>query len=291
MQNHKLPLSVIILTYNEENNILKCLESIYNWVGEIIIVDSYSSDRTLEIARKFTDKIYQHPFQTHAKQWNWAFKNINFSYEWCLVLDADQVVSQELSYELKELFKNLPLDIDGYYIKRKYIFNGRWIRFGGYYSRYLLRLFKIKEVFCDENELVDKHFYVKGKTKKLKNDLIEENLNENDISFWLKKHIHYAELLAKEEMIYKKNKNRLIKPYFFGSLDQKILWLKNIYYHLPLYLRAFMYFFYRYILKLGFLDGRTGFLFHFLQGFWYRLIVDIKIKELLKDGFYLSAEK
>ncbi|MCM8799292.1 MAG: glycosyltransferase family 2 protein, partial [Candidatus Omnitrophica bacterium] len=245
--------------------------------------DSFSSDNTLEIAKNFTNKIYQHQFETHAKQWNWIFKNLELSYDWCLALDADQVVSDELAEEIKKLFKNLPLDIDGYYIKRKYIFKGKWIRYGGYYPRYLLRLFKIKKVFCDENELVDKHFYVNGKTLKLKSDLIEENLNEENISFWIKKHIHYAELLAKEELTYKKYKNRLIKPSLFGNPDQKILWLKIIYYRLPIYLRAFLYFLFRYILLRGFLDGKVGFLFHFLHAFWYRLIVDIKIEELNKN--------
>lgn len=285
MVSDKIPLSIVILTYNEEKNILKCLKSIYGWAGEIVIVDSFSSDNTLEIVKKFTDKIYQHPFETHVKQWSWIFKNLKFSYDWCLALDADQVVSDQLRDELKYLFKNLPSRINGFYIKRKYIFKGKWIRYGGYYPQYLLRLFKIKEVFCDENEFVDKHFYVKGKTSKLKSDLIEENLNEEDISFWLKKHIHYAELLAKEEIIYKKYKTRIIKPSLFGNPDQKTLYLKNIYYRLPLYLRAFLYFFFRYILLGGFLDGKTGFLFHFLQAFWYRLIIDIKIEELNKSGY------
>ena len=280
MLEGKLPISCIILTYNEEKNILKCLQSLYSWIGEIIIVDSFSQDKTIEIAKQFTDKIYQNPFTTHVEQWIWAFNNVELNYEWCLALDADQVVSCELKKELIELFKNLPEGIDGFYIKRRQIFRGRWIRFGGYYPKYLLRLFKIKKVFCDENELVDKHFYVKGKTAKLENDLIEENLKENDISFWLKKHINYVELLVKEELIYKKNKKRLVKPSLFGSPEERIFWLKDIYYHLPLYIRAFLYFFYRYILLLGFLDGKEGFLFHFLQGLWYRLIVDIKIEEL-----------
>lgn len=278
----RLPISAIILTYNEEKNIHNCLQGICDLLDEIFIVDSGSTDRTKEIARAYTDKLFFHPFENHAKQWNWAFNNLPLSNEWCIALDADQRLTEGLKNELNEIFKIMPgPDIKGFYINRRQVFWGKWIRFGGYYPKYLLRLFRAKEVSCDERELVDKRFYVSGRTGVLKHDIIEDNSNENDLSFWISKHNRYSGLLAQEELRYRKSGSEgFVSPSLFGNFDQKTLWLKGIYYRLPLYVRPFIYFFYRYFVKLGFLDGKTGFVFHFLQGFWYRMLVDIKISEL-----------
>ena len=126
----KTPVSAIILTYNEEKNLSACLNSLHDIVEEIIIVDSYSNDKTLEIVKKYTDKIYQNPFSTHSKQWKWAIDNISLKNEWIFAIDADQRISPELNRELKELFRNNADTADGYYINRKQIFLGRWIKYG-----------------------------------------------------------------------------------------------------------------------------------------------------------------
>lgn len=284
IENSTLPISAIILTFNEEKNIENCLLSIKGFAQEIFIVDSYSSDRTLEIARNYTDKIYQHPFEIHAKQWNWAFRNLPLSNEWCFPLDADQVIPGKLQDELRQVFQALRADINGFYINRRQYFRGKWIIFGGYYPKYLLKLFKVKASRCDERELVDHRFYVQGKIGKLKHCIIEDNRNEDNITFWLEKHLRFATLKAQEISSYrKKRRSWLIKPALLGSDDQRVLWLKDLYYTLPLYIRPFLYFFFRFFILLGFLDGARGFLFHFLQGFWYRLIIDTKIAELEKQ--------
>jgi glycosyltransferase involved in cell wall biosynthesis len=285
MEKTKLPISAVILTYNEGKNIEACLESICSWIGEIFIVDSFSTDRTTEIAKRYTNKIYQHPFETHNKQWNWAFKTLPLSFEWCLAVDADQIISEKLQNELKESFKTPSLDINGYYIKRKQIFRGKWIRFGGYYPKYLLKVFKVKDVFCNEMELVDHRFYVQGKIAKLKNDIIERNLNEDSMAFWIEKHSRYATLLAKETISRRNTTpNNTIRTFVFGTPDQRVFWLKGIYEHMPLYIRPFLYFFWRYFICLGFLDGKQGFIFHFFQGLCYRLLVDIEIHRLKTEG-------
>lgn len=295
------PLSVVVLSYNEERNLLDCLTSVSGWAGEIFVVDSGSTDRTVEIAQQCGAHVATHPFESHAKQWNWALRNLPFSFEWVLCLDADQRVTPELADEIAQLFvrevdrrqpaagagwqaKSLT-EVDGFYIKRRQIFRGTWIKHGGYYPKYLLKLVRHERTWSDENELLDCRLYVKGGTKVLQHDLIEDNQNEFDISFWIAKHNRYAALQAQEEMLRSRDGTGWsIRPSLVGTPDQRTLWCKRLWYHLPLYVRPFLYFFYRYFLRLGFLDGKQGFLFHFLQGFWYRLVVDVVLDDLRLRG-------
>lgn len=274
---NKLPISVIIITYNEEKNIEECLKSACGWIDEIFIVDSYSTDRTLEIARGYTDKIYQHPFKNFAQQRNWAQENLPIKNEWIFHLDADERASPELVLELGRIFSSR-IDVDGFMLSRKTIFQGRWIRFGGHYPVYHLRIFK-KQRGRSEERLYDQNYIVNGKVIKIKGDIV--NIIDPDIKLWKMKHRQWAVLEAKEILF---NKNRIMNIRFRGNPIERRNWLRyKIYYKLPLFVRPFIYFFYRYILRLGFLDGRQGLAFHFWQGFWYRLLVDIKILELTKS--------
>jgi len=287
------PLTFVVLTRNEEKNLVPCLESVYGWVKEIILVDSGSTDSTLEIAERFGARIVAHEFESHSKQWNWALKNLEITTDWVLGLDADQRVTPELQKELIE-FLNVPEsngDTVGCFIKRRQVFRGKWIKHGGYYPKYLLKMFRLSNVRVDEGDLVDHHFRVDGKTVKLQHDIIEDNKNEADISVWIAKHNRYAALQAIEE---NRNatgpENSETRASFWGTPDEKVLWQKNLWRHLPLYARPFIYFGHRYFVRLGFLDGKEGFIFHFLQAFWYRLLVDIKLDEL-RSGKLIESEK
>lgn len=280
----KLSLSAIVITFNEEKNIKECLESVFGLAEEIFIVDSGSSDQTLQIAKKYTHKIYNHPWECGSKQWNWALKNLPLSTEWILALDADQRLTDNLREEIEQTLKSCPTHVDGFYIPRRQIFFGRWIRHGSYYPKYLLKLFRNGRASSDENELMDCRFYVAGGVLKLHSDLIEDNRKDDDLNVWLAKHAQFAKIQAQEEFQRRRNGNVWkIQLTPFGTPDQRTLWCKNIWYHLPLYLRPFLYFFYRYFLRLGFLDGKEGLIFHFFQGFWYRLQVDIQLDELRKN--------
>jgi glycosyltransferase involved in cell wall biosynthesis len=279
-----------VLTYNEERNLPACLESVAGWAGEIFVVDSGSTDHTVAIAERYGIKVVTHPFESHAKQWNWALHHLPFTYEWALCLDADHRVTPELREELCALFGAASEDVwkqerlettDGFYIKRQQIFRGKWIRHGGYYPKYLLKLVRHERAWSDEKELVDHHFYVSGKSARLKANILEDNQNEANILLWMQKHLGYAARQAREEFFRQHDvRTWNIKPSVFGTPDQRTLWLKCIWYRLPLYVRPCLYFFYRYILRLGFLDGKQGFLFHFLQGFCYRLLVDVVLDDL-----------
>jgi len=288
----KLPISVIILTYNEEKNIENCLRSVCEWVNEIFIVDSYSTDKTLEVASIYTDKIYQHPFETQAKQFNWALDNLPVTAEWIMRLDADEMVTPELADELSSVLHEISSDITGLYVKRRVYFMGRWIRHGGYYPIWLLRIWrrgkaKVEERFMDEHVVL-----FEGKTIRLKNDIVEKN--NKDLTWWIGKHNSYATREAKDmiNIEQKISTGDNVTPSLWGLQEQRKRWIKeNIYSKMPLFLRPFLYFLYRYFLLLGFLDGKEGLIFHFLQGFWYRFLVDAKVYEMRRSINYMASEK
>ena len=280
----KPPISVIILTYNEEKNIQACLESIHDFVEEIFIVDSSSTDKTLEIAKHYTKNIYQHPFETQGKKFNWALDNLPISTDWIMRLDADERVSGELREELYHRLSNLPPQITGLYVKRKVYFMDRFIKHGGYYPIWLLRLWRKDKGRCEELQLTDHIILSEGKTAHLKNDIID--WNKKGLSFWVDKHNGFAtryanELISTQDGSIKELTS--INSSLFGSQEKRTRWLRqNFYIRLPLFARCLFYFIYRFFLRFGFLDGKEGLIFHFLQGFWYHFLADAKIYEYQK---------
>lgn len=276
--------SFIILTYNEEQHLPRLLASIRDLNAPVFILDSGSEDNTIEIARHAGALILQHPFENHPKQWDFALKNFDIKTPWVICLDADQEVTPELQQKLRDFKDEDHQDLDGIYFNRKNYFKGQWIKHGGYYPFYLLKMIRYGKGYSDLNENMDHRFIVPGKTEVWKDGhILEENLKENQISFWIAKHNRYSDLLANEEVErIQKLRTQTLKPALFGSPDERTAWLKNLWWQLPRYVRPLLYFTYRMIFQLGILEGRTGVIFHFLQGFWFRLIVDVKIDELIK---------
>jgi glycosyltransferase involved in cell wall biosynthesis len=275
-----LALSVFILTRNEERNLEDCLKTLADWCSDIHLVDSLSTDRTLEIARRYGVQIHQHAFEGHTKQRTWALHNLPFRNEWVFALDADHRVTPELRDELCRVFADPPKDMAGFYVHRRQIFRGQWIRHGGFY-KYQLKIFRHSQAYLDDNEF-DYRFYVNGPTARLKHDILEANQNEWQISFFIEKHNRFAGELALEEFqrAHGNLGGYLTKLTPFGNPDQRILWLKTKWNNMPLYFRPFALFFYRYFLMGGFLDGKQGFIFHFMQGLWCRLLIDVRREEL-----------
>jgi glycosyltransferase involved in cell wall biosynthesis len=285
-----VPISVLVMTFNEEANIALCLQTVAGWATEIFVVDSFSTDKTEEIARSFPIHFVQHAYESAPAQWDWALRNLTFGNEWVLALDADFRVSAELKSALARELERVPPNVDGLYVRHRQVFRGRFIKHGTIYPRYWLRVFRHQAVYIDQNELVDQHFYVRGATRKIEFDIAEDNLKERDISFWVSKQLRFAERAAIEE-VKRRSTGELspITPSLFGSPDQRTLWLKERWYGFPLYWRAMLYFLYRYILRLGFLDGKEGFLYHFTQVLIYRTVVDTYIDEFTKSG--MSADQ
>jgi len=275
-------LTVVILTYNEEIHIERCIRSIENITSSIFIVDSFSTDQTFEIARSFDAEVLQHAFKNQADQFQWALDNLPFNSQWVMRMDADEYLEHDLQKELPALLENVSADIDGIYLKRKVFFQDQWIRYGGFYPHTLLRIWRtgkgrIEQRWMDEHVVLPQG----SKTVIAEGHIVDDN--QKGITFWIDKHNKYASreaidllnlkydlLPADESLKYlddpQARKKRMIKEKFYSRL--------------PSGLRAALYFVYRYFLKFGFLDGRKGFLWHFMQGFWYRLLVDMKVKEI-----------
>lgn len=282
VMTQKMDITVIILTYNEEKHIDRCIHSISDTAKEIFIVDSFSSDQTVEIAKSLGASVWQREFVNHAEQFNWALDNLPIQTEWVMRLDADEYLEPQLVAEIKQVLPQLSDDVHGVYLKRKVLFMGKWIRFGGFYPHILLRIWRRGRA-RSEQRWMDEHIMVQpgSKTINLRQNMVDDN--HKGITFWINKHNSYAT----REMVEMLNEKYSLLPhddsiYHIETSQAKTKRvLKSRYYaHIPLGLRSFIYFIYRYILRFGFLDGARGFVWHFLQGFWYRLLVDIKIAEV-----------
>jgi len=269
-----LSLSCLILTRDEEQNLPVALRSLSGLGAEVFIVDSGSIDRTAEIARAAGCHLVEHAFTTHARQLNWALENLPIRTEWVMRLDADERLTPELLDELRAALPRLPSDVTGLMLKRRVYFWGRWIRHGGYYPIWLLRVWRRGAAVCEDRDM-DEHMLVsRGRIERLTYDFIDEN--HKGLDFWIDKHNRYAskEVAALRAGVPTRDAERAGK-----AIARKSFLKDRVYGRSPRFLRAFLYWFYRYFLQLGFLDGRAGFVFHFLQGFWYRTLVDAKLTE------------
>lgn len=279
-----VPLTVVILTKDEEVNIAQALQSVIGWAHDIFILDSGSIDRTCEIAKSFGARVFYRQFDNYANQRNYAIQKLPIETEWMLFLDADEYLSEKLKFEIFEVLSKKETSVDGYYIKYRFYFMGKWIKYGGYYPTYILRLFRRSKASISRE--MNEHVYVEGFTENLKNDFIHNDLK--GFSFWLNKHIYYAALEAKELMKSKKMnefKNEVSFANFWGSQAQRKRWVREHIWNkmMPPLVRPFIYFVYRYIFRLGFLDGRVGLVFHLLHGLFYPLIIDVKYLELKRN--------
>lgn len=281
-----LDLSVIVLTYNEELHIRRAIENVIGIAKEIFIIDSFSTDKTVEIASEYDNvTILQNKWENnHAKQLNWGLVNAPIKTKWVLRLDADEYLTPELISELKDRLPVLDEDITGIAFKRRTMFMGKWMK-KGIYPVILLRLFQYGKAIC-EQRLMDEHIQLlEGREVVFENDFVDDNLN--DISWYCNKHINYAvreagDLLDMEHNITGAALSDGERALTAQAMEKRAK--KHKYARQPLFFRSFVYFLYRYLFKGAILEGKEGFLFTFIQGWWYRTIVDMKIYELKRDS-------
>lgn len=274
-------LTAIILTRDEEHHIQRCIRSLNGVADSIVVVDSGSVDRTTEIASTLGARVMTNPWINYSTQLNWAIDQLQSDTNWVLRLDADEIVTPQLALEIKEQLTDFD-DVDGIFVPRRMTFLGRPIRHGGIFPIQVLRLFRYGKGRC-ENRWMDEHIIVDGKTEALRGEIVDDNLNS--LTWWTTKHNSYAcrEVVDILNLKYGFMPHETIANLQSGQQAGVKRWIKEkIYSRLPGGFRAFAYFFYRYFLRFGFLDGKEGAIFHVLQGFWYRYLVDAKLIEVRK---------
>jgi glycosyltransferase involved in cell wall biosynthesis len=270
-------VAVIILTFNEEANLAQAVRSVTGWADQVFVLDSISTDATVDIARRSGCHTIQHRFENYATQRNFALDALPITSEWVLFLDADEWLPDPVKQEISALIARHPIE-NGFYINRRLIWMGQWIR-RGYYPSWILRLFRLGEGRC-EDRAVNEHIIVRGATGRLNHDFMHED--RKDITEWIAKHNAYATLEAVE--LLKRPvaaDHQEIDARLFGAQSQRKRWLRaKVWNRLPPLIRPFAYFLYRYVLTGGFLDGTSAFMYHFLQALWFLMLVDIKYLEL-----------
>lgn len=285
---NKLDITTIILTYNEELHIKRCLENVTQVAKEVFIIDCYSKDKTVEIANsldglndcKVTVLQHEWPATKYAGQFNWALENAPIKTEWVMRFDADEWMMPDLIEEIKQKLPAIKDDVTGIIMNRRHIFWGRWMK-GGIYPVKMLRIWRRGKAIC-EPRLMDEHMQIlEGRIIEFEHDFCDENLH--DISWFCEKHIGYAIREAVDLLDIEFNltgaaetdHNKILEKQAIAKRKKKHAYAKK-----PLFWRSFAYFIYRYFLRGGWRDGREGFVFNFLQGWWYRTLVDAKVYEI-----------
>jgi glycosyltransferase involved in cell wall biosynthesis len=274
----QLPLSVLVTTYNEEANIARCLKSV-RWADEVFVVDSFSTDRTVQIAQSKGAKTYQRRFVTCDDQWNWALDNLPFSNEWVLVLDADEQIPPALAAEIARVLADGRSGRVGYFLKRRFFFLGRCLKRGGLYPTWILRFFK-RGAGRFGRHGISEHLILNGPAGYLQCPF--DHRDNKPLKDWIERHNRYSELEADEYVRGKLgiSQAQSIIARLRGNQAERKQWIKlHVWNRLPLFLRPFIFFFRNYLLRGGFLDGREGFIYHVLWSFWVRFLIDVKILE------------
>lgn len=280
--NETLDIAVILLTYNEELHLARALRHVVGFAKEIFVVDSFSTDATTVIAEEFGAKVLQHTFQNYARQYEWALENAPITAAWVMRLDADEIIEPDLVRELQENLPALSVDVTGINLNRKTIFQGKFIRHGGRYPLILLRIWR-RGMARVEDRWMDEHTYLlQGKQVTLHGGFADHSLK--DLTFFIQKHNGYASREALQVLLERRGLAAIEMESRGASTARQAArkrFLKDVFYNrVPYEVASLGYFLFRYVLQLGFLDGRIGLQYHFLQGFWYRFLVGAKLREL-----------
>lgn len=274
-------ITTVILTFNEEMHIERAIASAKAISSDILVVDSYSTDRTVALAEQAGARVVQNKWVNYAKQFQFALEHGDIRSAWTLRLDADELIGPDLAARINAELPGMPADVAGIVFNRRHIFMGRWVKHGGRYPLYLVRLWRTGQGAV-EDRWMDEHVLIQGgRTLTMKGEFADAS--ERDIAFFVTKHNGYAarEAIDKLDQRYglfpKAAEISADNSGWQASLKRFVK--ERIYNHLPFGTGPLGYFLYRYFIQLGFLDGRSGLIYHFLQGFWYRFLVEAKTYE------------
>ncbi|WP_254020823.1 glycosyltransferase family 2 protein [Mesorhizobium escarrei] len=273
-------IHAVILTLNESVHIGRCIESCKELVESITVIDSGSTDTTVEIAEKLGAEVIRHPWINYATQLNFGISTLVGKGGWLMRIDADEVLDPATSHRLSEVVSQADRDCDGILVQRRIYFLGRRMRYGAIEPSWQLRLWRNGRGRC-EQRWMDEHVIVSGNVQK--SDIVISDINMNSLTWWTAKHNQYASREAIDLLNARFEFLKADKLPVSGASPQaraRRFLKEKIYLRTPAGVRVIAYFLYRYLIRLGFLDGRPGFYFHFLQGLWYRGLVDAKVFEI-----------
>lgn len=283
-------ITVIILTFNESRHIVRALDSVKTIASQVFVIDSGSTDDTRKIAEHYGATVLCHPFSNNARQFQWALDNAPITSEWVMRLDADEIIEPDLAREIIERLPVLPSDVVGVNLERKHIFMDKWIRHGGRHPLRLLRIWRHGHGRI-EDRWMDEHIVVRGgRTATFKGGFSDWNLH--DLTVFTDKHNKYAtreaiDVLNQRLGLFPRAEALHAKGASWQASATR--WTKEkVYNRLPFTVSSTLYFLWRFIFQLGFLDGRPGLIYHFLQGWWYRFLVGTKVMELEKAIAHLT---
>ena len=293
-----MSITAVILTFNEAIHLERAIRSIQPFADQICVVDSDSTDDTRDIARGLGAEVHTHAFINQAKQFQWALDTLDIRGEWVLRLDADEIIEPDLAQKIAREVPQLPAEVVGVNLKRKHIFMDRWVRHGGRYPLVMLRLWRRGHGRV-EDRWMDEHVVVRGgRTVTFDGGFADHNLH--DLSYFTDKHNKYAtreaiEVLNQRLGLFARDGALNARSASFQASFKRVV-KERLYNRIPFTVSATLYFLWRYIVQLGFLDGRSGLVYHFLQGYWYRFLVGSKVMELeravahLQDKTLICAE-
>lgn len=285
-------ITCILLTFNETKHLRRCLESLKPVCSRIVVIDSFSTDDTCEIARSMGAEVLQNKWtNNYAAQLNWGIEHAKATTPWTMRMDADEYLTPELQREILEKMPGLTESVGGVVLPRLVKFKGKDIRHGGFYPQWLLRIWRTGKGRCEER-MMDEHMVVsEGTVVRFRRDLVDENLN--DIHWWTTKHNTYARREAADLL------NIELGLFKSDDLDHggnnaqasRKRWIKEkVYRRLPIGVRPLLYFALRFVVQRGFLDHPSVWVFHVLQAFWYRLLVDVNVWEFRRAVGQATAE-
>ena len=290
-------LTVVILTKNEEKNLRKCIESFRGVARRFVIVDSGSTDGTEKLCGQMDAELhafgaqvdfYAHPWVSYADQLNWGLDNTDISTEWSMRMDADEELLKDLAQEIDEKLDGLQEPVNGVILRRRTIFMGKWIKHGGRYPELLLRIFRTGKARC-EMKIMDEHMILsEGLMVTFEHDLMDNN--QKDLDWWTAKHNWYSNREVLDHQLSLEGDNLQEDGGSSRQARIKRIVKNGGYYKMPKFFRAHLYFLYRYWIRLGFLDGTEGRIYHFLQAYWYRFLVDAKMYQCEKTGTMMKPQ-
>lgn len=268
-------IQIIVLTFNEQIHLERCLASVEPLQASVLVIDSFSNDSTEAIAKSRGAKFVSNKFVNQAQQFNFALSLLATDVQWVLRIDADEYLTDELLRSIRAAIHGSN-NYSGYSVKRRMTFGGRIMRHGGVFPVEVVRLFRRGRGICEERWM-DEHIVVDGSVGTLEGELIDDNLKI--LTWWIQKHNLYSNREAVEVLKLKYGSKSSQKS-IGGAAGLKRYIKERVYSKLPVGPKVLAYFLYRYVIRLGFLDGKEGFAFHFLQGFWYRYLVEAKVQEV-----------